>query len=206
MNGPVGQRTWPRALPVLALVVVLTACSANQTAERRKFAGSRYGVQFHGFFCGPGVPPRVAERKDPDADVLGQLNGLYVADDLDAACKLHDICWALYGQQNVDCNQQLQSFLTETDFVDTRYCRRVITAMSTTIASLPGEGADPLQELETNINAVNPVYWAANLYGYASVYLSRNSERIDRSTPCNSATEPGRIIALSATRQPLLPN
>ncbi len=65
-------------------------------------------MRVHGNFCGPNHPKLTSTTR---LDALQELNAIPAVDDIDDACKLHDMCYANTSTGNMDCDLQLNNDL-----------------------------------------------------------------------------------------------
>lgn len=62
------------------------------------------GVPIHGYFCGPGYPGLTGKTKE---ERVQELEAISPFDDVDAACKRHDICYERDGFGSRACDGAL---------------------------------------------------------------------------------------------------
>jgi len=65
-------------------------------------------MRVHGNFCGPNHPRLTSKTR---IDALHELNAIQPVDEIDEACKLHDMCYANTSTGNMDCDLQLTNDL-----------------------------------------------------------------------------------------------
>jgi len=67
----------------------------------------------YGRFCGPGEP-NVENLSKKEA--IAKLESTEPDDDIDAACKAHDMCYANHGYFNYECDKKLLKTLSDMHF------------------------------------------------------------------------------------------
>lgn len=88
------------ALFVLFTSALLSACSFNH----------------HGAFCGPGHPRDANASGLSQEQRLQRLRATAAQDDIDEACKAHDICWTEAGPSEANCDRELADRLDTLEF------------------------------------------------------------------------------------------
>lgn len=83
-------------LVLIVVSVVLFGACAN--------LDSIIELRVYGKFCGLGVPTLKAKNK---AQKIRELNSISERDDMDWACKQHDVCYVRLGQNNKICDELL---------------------------------------------------------------------------------------------------
>jgi hypothetical protein len=88
-----------KAVYIVILLFFIGACAHT---------GSPPEFSYYGTFCGPGEP--VIAAKNP-ADRIAALEALPAVDDMDWACKQHDLCYARLGHSARVCDELLNYVL-----------------------------------------------------------------------------------------------
>ncbi len=95
---------WIKVAAALAASALAMGCETlDPTSQYTSFAGGKVSFQY-GNFCGPNWPVRVSE--DPQVQ-LRELQRFPAMDSIDAACRLHDICFERAGRDNPACDYAL---------------------------------------------------------------------------------------------------
>lgn len=99
--------------------VLMAACASGGGIPTSPYASpTEPGLVYkYGNFCGPGVP---SLRAGDASQRAAELRPIAPADDLDMACKVHDICYEVFGHNEPGCDMLMQSLLADTrpdDFV-----------------------------------------------------------------------------------------
>ncbi|MGD9784665.1 MAG: hypothetical protein AB7E80_01635 [Hyphomicrobiaceae bacterium] len=95
-----------------ALLLTLSGCAG----------GIGEPMRVHGNFCGPNHPKLTSKTR---LDALHELNAIPPIDDIDEACKLHDMCYANTSTGNMDCDLQLNNDLAIAWIWDHPACTRL---------------------------------------------------------------------------------
>ncbi len=110
-----------QALPALVSALALVFASACETVpsdpSRTGFAlaspslSPEEGVFYrYGTFCGPGVPDLTGVSGAPAR--LAAITALAPVDDIDRACKAHDVCYEKFGHDRLACDGVIVALTT----------------------------------------------------------------------------------------------
>jgi hypothetical protein len=97
------------ALMITSIVFLLNACATDPHGQ------ATISIPTHGTFCGPKHP--VIHNKTKTESVI-ELMTIKPLDDIDAACRRHDICYEVAGYFNLTCDAWLTS---EVQRINLRY-------------------------------------------------------------------------------------
>jgi hypothetical protein len=160
------MRFSPRQM-LLVLLIATTGCAFNH----------------HGEFCGPGYPID-ANRSDmtPEAR-LAALDHRSAIDDIDAACKRHDICYILKGNSNKECDNDLSVSMKKLEL--NQLCRNVADDISGWfILFHPSRGTKPGETV--GIRSGKIVSLPLSLIGAALHGFTQMAGRVERDEQCCS--------------------
>lgn len=121
-NSPIISRVRIMGLAIILLMSV-TACVGGSGAQ----------IAVHGKFCGPNHPPLPPNITREEA--IEFLTNTAPQDGLDTLCKNHDICYALKGAHNHECDLQLSNSLN--NFQAFSDCRSKIYTIRYALLSKP---------------------------------------------------------------------
>lgn len=83
----------------LLLLLIASCGTKNINTKTGEEGPSSY--KFYGNFCGSGHPFVSATSANEELQLLAAIEPI---DLIDKACKIHDMCYALYGTSNVECD------------------------------------------------------------------------------------------------------
>lgn len=88
---------------VIAIGLLLVGCASSANSGlTSKYLNPEPGRLYkYGNFCGPGIP---FPEKDRTAENATRMAALPAFDTLDAACKVHDLCYVRYGNDTSSCD------------------------------------------------------------------------------------------------------
>jgi hypothetical protein len=136
-----------RKLARWALAMALLTPSACGFAGIQ--VGTSTGTIFrYGNFCGKGWP--ILHATD-HAGKLAELESIQPADDLDAACKRHDICYEMNGFSTPECDDALLQQMLAMRFGDPR-CEDIAQNIAAFALSNPGQNSHGRANFNTLIN------------------------------------------------------
>lgn len=92
------------------LAILLSGCASNPPLYRTD-VDKEGGIPIHGNFCGPNVPTVAEQNTDKQIETLKSISAI---DEIDSACKEHDICYAEKGYFNASCDDELIDAISET--------------------------------------------------------------------------------------------
>lgn len=100
-----------KACLLLSVMVVFCGCSHRpKTNNRPKLeSGWHLKIPVHGNWCGPNHPKNIEDDPEP-------------LDELDEACKEHDLCYARRGYTNEHCDTFLMHTLRHTEWDSVKQC------------------------------------------------------------------------------------
>lgn len=91
---------------VVGLLVIfsLVGCGAKNWGAQSEFKVAKNGYAQYGNFCGPGYPDSGLTNPEDDLRFLAEIEPY---DLIDKTCKIHDMCYAMFPENHIECDYQL---------------------------------------------------------------------------------------------------
>lgn len=90
---------------ITVAVLVMALVSACASSELRSLSPDEASRLRYGNFCGAGHPAVLGSLEIADSEArINALNELRPVDDLDAICRLHDLCYEAFGHNVTPCD------------------------------------------------------------------------------------------------------
>ncbi len=67
----------------------------------------------YGCFCGQNYPDINRNQNETNEELIARYYEIKPIDDVDRACRDHDVCWIMNGEGNADCDHELIHQLTK---------------------------------------------------------------------------------------------
>jgi len=178
-----------KVLIILVLTMALSGCywllpsRPGPTVEPNRRDGS--GVSLHGYFCGPGYPGVTDESREAR---IRQLEAIKPLDDVDAACKAHDICYERHGYTDKSCDKALDGMLSGLRLSSSR-CKALVLNIrlffGLVTGAIPGVGHDrKLGDAVVDLMTLPFRIWAEGQFWVMTTLMGANRPA-DRYEICN---------------------